>query len=132
MSARRLTRRSLLATTAGAVAGGLVRGPVGALAALAGPGPPLLAERRVGDLGPSGATIELGRVADLVGVEWREPAGAGVELRFRSPGGGWSGWVSAGSHGHGPDAPPPAARLLGDPIWTGGADAVQLRARRAL
>ena len=131
MSARRLTRRSLLAATAGAAVGGLVR-PGGVLAALAGPPRPVLEGRWLGRLAPGLTTIELGRVADLVGVEWQAPAEAGIELRFRGARGRWSRWVSAGARGHGPEGPPVGGRLVGDPVWTGGATAVQVRSTRAL
>jgi N-acetylmuramoyl-L-alanine amidase len=131
MSARRLTRRSLLASAAGAVAGGMVR-PGGVLAALAGTPRPVLEERWLGPLGPGGTTVRLRRVADLVGVEWQTPAAAAVELRFRGAGGNWSKWVSAGDHGHGPEALLAEGRQVGDPVWTGGTTTVQLRASRTL
>jgi hypothetical protein len=44
MTARRLTRRSMLAATGGAVVGAMMR-PVEGLAALAGQPPPALGER---------------------------------------------------------------------------------------
>jgi hypothetical protein len=131
MSARRLTRRSLLASTAGAVAGGMVR-PGGVLAALAGPPRPVLEDRWLGRLGPAGTTVGLGRVADLVGVEWQTPAVAAIELRFRGADGSWSEWVSAGERGHGPEAPLAGSGHVGDPVWAGGTTAVQLRAGRTL
>src|SRR4029077_11806959 len=131
MSARRLTRRSLLASTAGAVAGGMGR-PGGVLAALTGPPRPVLEKRWLGLLGPAGTTVWLGRVADLLGVEWQTPAATTVELRFRGPHGTWSKWVSAGGHGHGPELPLPEGRHMGDPVWTGGTTAVQVRASRTL
>ena len=131
MSARRLTRRSLLASTAGALAGGMVR-PGGVLAALAGPPPPVLEERWLGRLGPAEETVRLRRMADLVGVEWQTPAVAAVELRFRDADGSWSEWVSAGDHGHGPQAPLAEGGHVGDPVWTGGTTAVQVRAGRTL
>jgi hypothetical protein len=130
MSARPMTRRSVLALGAGAMAGGLL-GPGGALAALADP-PPSLSEQWLGRLAMGASTIELARHADLVGVQWQAPAEAGIELRFRERGGTWSGWVSAGRHGHGPEAPAAGDTLVGEPVWTGGASAVQLRATRAL
>ena len=126
MVARRLTRRSLLAATAGAMAGGVMR-PGGALAALAGPPRPRLADRWIGRLAPGVSTIELGRVADLVGVEWQHQAAESLQLRFREESGRWSPWVSAAGHGHGPEAEPATGRDIGEPIWTGGATAVQLR-----
>jgi hypothetical protein len=127
-----MTRRSLLAMSAGAMAGGLTH-PGGALAALARPWRPSLQERWVGRLGAAGATIELTRVADLVGVEWQGPAEAGVELRFGGARRGmWSRWVSAGTRGHGPEGHAAAGRLVGEPVWTGGTAAVQVRSTRSL
>ena len=126
-----MTRRSLLAATAGALAGGIVR-PGGALASLAWPPPPTVWQRPLGRLPATGATVELLRSADLVGIEWRAPAGAGVWLRFRNAHGAWGRWASAAPHGHGPDVPAPAGPIVGDPVWTGGATAVQVRATGAL
>jgi hypothetical protein len=40
--------------------------------------------------------------------------------------------VAAGGHGHGPDDAAPAPRDVGDPVWTGGASAVQLRSSSPL
>jgi hypothetical protein len=131
MSARPLTRRSLLATSAGVIAGGVLR-PRGALALLAGASRPSLWERRLGELTERGATVDLGRSADLIGVEWRGDAGAGPSLRFRTRGGAWGPWASAGAHGHGPDAPPGSDRNVGDPLWAGGTTAVQIRGPRTL
>jgi hypothetical protein len=131
MSARPMTRRSLLAATAGVLAGGMMR-PGGTLAMLAAPQWPTVWEQSLGRLALTGATIELGRSADLVGVGWRGSTAAGVWLRFRRSGGGWSRWASAGAHGHGPDGPSPSGGVVGDPVWTGGSTAVQLRATRAL
>jgi len=130
MSVRGLTRRSLLGAAAGTAAGGLLR-PAGVLAALAGPPRPILRERSLGELSRKPTTIALGRVADLVGVQWDAAAAATVELRFRGEHGGWSSWVSAGWHGHGPEGTP-AGALVGDPVWTGGTTVLQLRASRTL
>lgn len=130
-----MTRRSLLAAGAGVVAGGMTR-PGGALAVLAYPPRPSLSEQWVGALPAEGATIELARAADLIGVQWQAPDAAGIELRFRGERGTWSRWVSAigcaGRHGHGPAGPGSPAGLIGDPVWTGGTGAVQLRATQAL
>ncbi len=135
MTGRAITRRSLLTGTAGAVAAGLVRPPA-LLAALAGPPRPALEERWLGRLPAAEVTIALARNADLIGVEWQTPPDARVELRFRCPGGRWSGWASAGActanHRHGAGPRGPSERLLGAPLWTGGTDLVQLRASRAL
>src|SRR5271166_544356 len=130
MSGHRLTRRSLLASVAGVAAGGLLR--PGRALALDTPSSPELEERWVGALSSQARTVELVRVADLLGVEWQGPAGARVELRFRDGEGRWSPWVSAASRGHGPDEPEPPERRVGDPVWTGGATTVQLRCAPAL
>ncbi len=130
-SARRITRRSLLTASAGAMAGGLLR-PRVTLAMLAGPPAPKLAERWLGELTPQGATVELASPADLLGLEWQAPARAGVWLRFRGPNGSWSSWVSAAANGHGPEARPTRGRQVGEPIWTAGATTVQIRSSRTL
>ena len=129
MGARGVTRRTLLAASAGAMAGGLLR-PVHVLAALAGPPRARLSERSLGRLGSAPVTLELGANADLLGVEWNGPSAATPELRFRTGAGRWSPWARAGGHGHGPDVA--LARPIGDPIWTGGANVVQLRCAATL
>lgn len=127
-----MTRRSLLVASTGALASGLLR-PRAALARLAAPpGVPALATRWVGELTPTGTTIELDHVADLVGLEWRTPARVGVWLRFRGHDGRWSRWVSAAANGHGPEARPAPDRQVGGPIWTGGTTALQVRAERSM
>ena len=132
MSARPLTRRTLLAASAGAIAGGLLR-PARTLGLLAGPPAPSLWELRLGGLSTGTQTVELERVADLVGVQWHGAAAADVWLRFRTGAGGWSPWASAGAHGHGPDAASsPSDGHIGDPLWAGGTSAVQIRASRPL
>ncbi len=139
MSERGMTRRSMLAASAGALAGGLLRRG-DALAALAqpawsGPAPqPQLFWRPLGRLaaGPRGATVELRANADLLGVSFRGDASARVQLRFANAGGGWSAWVSAGPGGHGPDGARRSQTITGDPVWTGGSTTAQVRADRAL
>ena len=129
MSAEGLTRRSLLAATAGAMAGGLMR-PGHALAELTGPPAPLLRQQRVGRLKASATeTVELSHNADLVGVGWQAPAAVRLELRFLDGEGRWSRWISAAGHGHGPDGIELSSGHLGDPLWTGGATVLQLRSR---
>ena len=138
LAARAITRRSLLAAAAGAAAGRLLR-PGGAIAALSAPdalgsgADAVRFERWIGALSATATTVDLGRNADLVGVEW--PAGmpaTGLELRVGRGDGSFSRWVSAARHGHGPDLAPSAQRLSGDPVWTGGAVSLQLRAARPL
>jgi hypothetical protein len=127
MSARRITRRSLLVASAGAL-GSVVLRPRTALALLGGPPSPTLAQHWLGALTPTVATVELASPADLVGVEWQGSAQENISLRFRDRDGHWSSWVSAGTNGHGPDVRPQADRQVGEPIWTGGTGSVQIRA----
>jgi N-acetylmuramoyl-L-alanine amidase len=135
---RRMTRRTLITAAAGAVAGGLVRpgGAIGALVARTGASAPVCFERWVGTLSTTGVTVQLGRNADLAGVQWNGPArttpAGEPELRFLRDDRSWSRWVSAGGHGHGPDGSASTETLTGDPLWSGGATTVQLRAARTL
>ncbi len=67
---------------------------------------------------------------DLLGLRWRGDAGhVRAEVRVRPRGGRWTGWTEApDAHDHGPDG---AGETHGtDPVWTGGADELQLRLRR--
>jgi hypothetical protein len=70
------------------------------------------------------------RPFSLVGVSWDAPRAAAIELRTRGPGGrGWSRWVPASAQGHEPDGlGAERERWYGEPVWSGGAVAVQLRA----
>ena len=86
----------------------------------------------VGDVPAAGATLELPAPADLLGLSWDGDPGAHIRLRFRGAGGRWSPWVSAGSRGHGPEGAANTARTVGEPIWTGGASAVQVMAHTPL
>ena len=127
MSARRITRRSLLVASAGAISSGVLR-PRTALALLGGPPSPSLTGHWLGTLTPTVATVELASPTDLVGVEWQGSARESISLRFRDGDGRWSSWVSAGTNGHGPDVRPQSDRQVGEPIWTGGTTSVQVRA----
>jgi N-acetylmuramoyl-L-alanine amidase len=129
MTAGRTTRRSLLAAAGGAFATTALTHPA---RVLAGPAAPSLADRWLGTVAAGERTIELARNADLLGFEWQSPAYARLHLRFRLHDGHWSDWVSAGASAHGPDRPPQREALLGEPVWTGGTRAVQLRASHAL
>ncbi len=130
MTARRITRRSLLAAAGGALAGGIAH-PVGVLAARAGPPRDALAERWLGTLPAGERTIRLARNADLLGVQWRGPRDARLQVRFAVAGGRFGEWVAAGDSGHGPDGVRVQAPI-GEPLWTGGTRLVQLRSDRAL
>jgi len=62
---------------------------------------------------------------DLVGLTWSAPRSVRVRIRVRDPDGRWSRWTLMGAN-H-------AARAGGsgsEPIWTGGADAYELRLNR--
>jgi len=118
---------------AGGALAGRLASPAGALAALAGPPPPELDQRSLGTLTPGAHTVALAHSADLLGLAWRGHEGANVRLRFRDADGRWSAWVSGAAGAHGPDRPPPAGRrVVGEPVWTGGARLVQLRTDRPL
>ena len=67
---------------------------------------------------------------DLVGLRWRGRGElVGAEIRTRRNG-RWRDWTPlAAADDHGPDAGPPTRGS--DPVWAGGADALQLRWRRA-
>ncbi len=131
MSAHRTTRRTLLGATAGAIGGVLFR-PRGVLAALAPAPEPLLSARLIGAVGPAPRTVALAAVADLLGVGWPGDPHARIELRFRTPAGRWSRWVSAGTRGHAPEGEQRGSQTIGEPIWAGGTRELQLRADREL
>jgi N-acetylmuramoyl-L-alanine amidase len=132
MAAGAMTRRSMLAAAAGAIAGGVLARPSRSFAAPAAAPAPALESRWLGALPAGVHQLELARGADLLGLEWRAPADASVALRFRYPDGRWSAWAPAGLDGHGPDRPGPAGSVVGEPIWTGGTASLQLRTARAM
>ena len=125
-----MTRRTLLG---GAVAAGAASAlaPAESLAAALEP-PNGVFSRRVGSLhGTSGVLVAPGRF-ELVGAQWAGPAHPRIELRTRGVDGRWSRWALASVCGHGPDRAPPANSRFGEPIWSGPADAVQLRSDAAV
>ncbi|UTI66456.1 peptidoglycan recognition protein [Paraconexibacter antarcticus] len=80
--------------------------------------------------GRAGAVVVTPAPFDLVGLRGVALDGAHAELRVRRRG-GWSPWVPLGAGtSHAPDRP--RAVPASDPVWAGGADALQLRARRRL
>jgi len=94
---------------------------------------------------PRMVTLDVGRVTevpvtvrlpgrfDLAGVQWQGPADAHVQLRGAlNPVGAWGRFSDASAHGHAPDSPPAQAESVGDPVWLGGADRLQLRCTRPL
>ncbi len=128
MSDARFTRRTALS---GAAALGLASHGVGLADALGHDS--AIFSRWVGSL-TAGESRPIGaaRTFALLGVEWAGPRRARIELRTRASDGRWSGWTLASVTGHGPDNPAPTTTFVGDPIWTGPADAVQLRSGAAL
>jgi N-acetylmuramoyl-L-alanine amidase len=120
-----LTRRTLLG---GAVAAGAasVLAPAESLAAALGSSPDVFS-RWVGSLHATSGVLVAPRRFQLVGAEWAVPADARIELRTRAPDGRWSRWAPASVLGHGPDGAPVTSLRCGEPIWSGPADAVQLR-----
>ncbi len=92
-----------------------------------------VASRWVGSLAGVSPSIAAPRAFALAGVEWAGPPGARIELRARQGADGrWTRWGLASSVGHDPDGPTPGDRLFGEPLWTGPADRVELRADRAV
>lgn len=126
-----LTRRAVLRGAAAAGAASLVA-PRAGLAALSSAAPGVFS-RWVGTVVGESAPIAAARRFALVGVEWAGPADATIELRTRAGAGGWCPWTIASVLGHGPDRRAgQQTGLFGEPIWTGPADCVQLRASRAV
>ena len=133
MSDARITRRTVLAGAAAAGAGSLVS-PVAGLADVLGREPSerqaSIFSRWVGSLAGESGELPAPRRFALLGVQWDGPADARIELRVRAHGGAWCRWALASELGHGPDRPARPRPLVGDPIWTGPADFVQLRTSR--
>jgi len=120
----------VLAGAAGAGAASLLEPVAGLADALKRP-PPVFS-RWVGSLAGQSPPLQSPRRFALVGVEWKAPAAARIELRARRDRGAWSPWAPASTLGHDPDRPIGARSLFGEPIWTGPADYVQLRTSRPL
>jgi N-acetylmuramoyl-L-alanine amidase len=133
MPADAVTRRRALALGAAAGLGALVRTPAQGWAAASAARSftldvPAAAWARGG--GRATGVLRAPRRFDLLGLRARGLAAAHVEVRVRRRGGAWSPWTPLGVGAeHAPDRP----RLAGasDPVWAGGADELQLRARRA-
>ena len=67
---------------------------------------------------------------DLFGLTWHGPVGGRVEVRARLASGRWTRWDVAD---HAVDVPDRSAPVRGtEPIWVGGADALQLRLPRSV
>ena len=125
-----LTRRTLLG---GAVAAGAasVLAPAESLAAVLEPATGVFSSW-VGPLRATSGVLAAAQRFELVGVQWAGPSHPRIELRTRGAGGRWSRWALASVCGHGPDRASAGGARFGEPIWTGPADAVQLRSDGAV
>src|SRR2546423_4077643 len=116
-----LTRRRLMALGLAAAAGART---LEASAAVARPRSasvvvPLPYARRIGPLRVPGGL-------ELAGLRWPGRAHLHAELRARRGGGRWTPWLPLHAAGdHGPDGATSAPGT--DPVWTGLADAVEVR-----
>jgi hypothetical protein len=82
----------------------------------------------IGRLSGEAAPFQAAQPFVLAGIDWQGPAQTRIELRARRVAGGWTPWVQASVLGHDSDRGETIAHaLVGEPIWTGAADAVQLR-----
>ena len=90
--------------------------------------PDSVSTRWIGQLIGEGHPLRASETFVLAGIDWQAPHQALIELRARTIGGGWTPWVRASVLGHDSDGGETAAyALVGEPVWTGRADAVQLR-----
>jgi hypothetical protein len=126
----RLTRRQVLGGAAAAGAASLL-GPAAGLAAALQPRRSL-GSRLIGSVAGTSAPIEAPFRFSLVGVEWVAVSGSqpSIELRTRRRGGAWGPWAAASSLGHDPDGGGDGAARVGQPVWSGPGDYVQLRTSR--
>ena len=69
--------------------------------------------------------LHAGRRFDLFGLTWNGPVYAHVEVRARMASGRWTGWQAGDPAVDVPDLGSPVRGT--EPIWVGGADALQLR-----
>jgi hypothetical protein len=75
------------------------------------------------------AVLRAPRRFDLLGLRGAALGAAGLEVRARARGGRWSRWVPlAAGHDHRPDTG--TGEHASDPVWTGSAHELQLRAAR--
>jgi hypothetical protein len=127
--AGRISRREALALGAGAGLLAFGRGALDAPRALAAPR--TLALTVPPDaFGPGARTAVLaapGRFV-LLGLRDVRGLGTGLHVRARRRGGRWSPWLRVPRHAHAPD--PAGLPATGDPLWTGEADELELRADR--
>jgi hypothetical protein len=88
-----------------------------------------VSQRWIGSLRGEAAAVRAPGGAVLVGVQWKGPARARIDLRALAAHGDWGPWVPASTQGHDAHGGPPAERF-GEPLWIGHAGAVQLRSER--
>src|SRR5437764_5151168 len=128
----RVTRRTALGALAGAGAATMLR-PGRCIAALTpGAALPLSFTLGAGAVHGSSGTPAAPRPFSLVGVQWSSPQHVRIELRVRRRDRAWSRWAVASTLGHGPDESRPGDPLIGEGIWTGPAEYVELRTSRPL
>ena len=90
--------------------------------------PDPVSTRWIGRLVGEGQSLRASETFVLAGIDWQAPHHALIELRARTLGGRWTPWVRASVLGHDSDVGEAAAyALVGEPVWTGRADAVQVR-----
>jgi hypothetical protein len=122
-----LTRRGLFG---GLVGAGLLGRSVPPAGAASSPAPGVFSAL-VGAVPGRSQEVAAPRPFTLAGVEWEAPRTVRIELRARRRDGPWSRWGVASTLGHGPDRPASEA-LIGEPVWTGPAELVELRSSRPL
>ena len=90
--------------------------------------PEPVSTRWIGQLIGAGHPLRASETFVLAGIDWQAPHHVLIELRARTLGHGWTPWVRASVLGHDSDRGESAAyALVGEPVWTGRADALQLR-----
>jgi hypothetical protein len=127
---RDITRRTLLGGVAAAGAASLAR-PAAGFGEVLG-GRPAVRTRWVGRLAGESEPILAPARFSLVGIGWTGPPAAAIQLRAQAPTGRWSPWVAASALGHDGDGQVSRSVLLGEPVWTGAAERVQLRSDRLI
>ena len=88
---------------------------------------------RAVSLGPAAtAEIRTARRFDMAGLEWRGASGVHAELRVRDGHGGWTRWAHSDAGHDGPDGARERrrGRTVGNPVWTGGRERIQIRLSR--
>ncbi|MFZ0041513.1 MAG: hypothetical protein WAK93_09415, partial [Solirubrobacteraceae bacterium] len=131
--APKFTRRAALSGFAAAGAGALI-GPAAARAGVTASSSPAggagtrVFTEWVGRLAGASPVLTPRRAFCLAGLQWSAPAGARIQMRTRSAGGGWGPWALASVRGHDGDGIAGGrGQRFGEPLWSGHADQLQLR-----